>query len=152
MTSLLPRISYHIAHLSYPLSCQTVTHSFLFTSLNMKAVARSPLVFIDASRFSRNSLAQVGEYPTKREHPGLRGIPYSRLLYIPLCFLPVSIITSIFYHSLIFTFFYLLPVARFQSQFFYFACLICFYYPALVSMSLPYSALAASSSLLRRHF
>lgn len=113
----LPRISYHIAHLSYPLSCQTVTYSFLFTFLNMKAAAWSH-VFTDGSRFSRNSLAEEEAYPTEREQPGLRGIPYSRLLYIPWCFLAVSIITSLFYHCLLFTSFFLFPVTPLQSQFF----------------------------------
>ena len=112
-----PRISYHIAHLSYPLSCQTVTYSFLFTSLNMRAAAWSH-VFTDGSRFSRNSLDKEEAYPTEREQPGLRGIPCSRLLYIPLCFLPVSIITSLFYHRFLFTCFLFFPVTPLQSQFF----------------------------------
>ena len=75
-------------------------------------------MFTDGSRFLRNSLAEEEAYPTEREQPGLRGIPCSRLLYIPLRFLPVSIITSLFYHSRLFTFFSLFPVTPLQSQFF----------------------------------
>lgn len=117
----------------------------------MKATAWSH-VFTDGSRFSRNSLAEEGAYPTEREQPGLRGIPCSRLIHIPLCFLPVSIITSLFYHSLLFTFFFVFPVTPLQSQF----SLLLVWYVATLYLASPWCrrflhVVPAPCPLLRCH-